>query len=757
MPLFRVDNFTGGVTDRYLQGDPSTAQKMENLVLDENGELNQRPGVGQFDDIVKQIPPGAQRIDSIWYFDETVFVKSSTKLYYWDTSDVSQTDWLELAGPSSNAAFAGTAVGQMFSASNWNGHVFFTPASNSSYSGNYTVKVYRNSSGNWTLIAAGLPDAADATTGGVVISPTSSLGTGDSGRVFYRWYVVFSHEYTAQVDGNSITFLDVGNPVLDLSGTYDSFETTSNSYQAGTYNYSNSSTEHYPTSTMKVWTYRTVGNGFIPKYAVQDNMGATIVDNVDDSDLGADLYVGDLRNPISGNYPAPRARYSTLVDNRMVYAACEDTSSGDFFFDRVMESKPGDLDSVPPTNFVDIGEEIVGLSHINVYPVVFTKDRVFRIEGHFDLYGNGYMRARIISETEGLVNDMSVIRLEDQILFASSNGFCWTDGFKVRNITDAHLRETYKAILFKRDIAGTFNRKNKRALWTVCVPGGSPISTPNTIFCLDMRRPLNPEGGGVFTTWVWENGNYQPNCIFYEEDNQEVLVGGYEGFVTAFKDDQKYDLVINTSQDVDEFSTMPIVPEYISAAVQGASKSLSIWMTKVFCIFENITTNLSLTCGGYDDDTGTSYSLLPVRQRSVTGIHKFKRWWNRSNLRGIYKQFWVKKGLINIVWSDDYTTASTSGTTVTLDSGSWPNYESMDLSGYYIYFNGGATGYLITAQSGGTLTVSASPGTLSNATWEVKGAPKTEGFHLKSVTMEFQQLGESYGGYGRDTDVGGNS
>ena len=66
MPLYEIDDFSGGVTDNYLEADPKSCQKADNLLIDEHRELFQRPGLGQFDTFTGQ-PAGNQRIDGAYF------------------------------------------------------------------------------------------------------------------------------------------------------------------------------------------------------------------------------------------------------------------------------------------------------------------------------------------------------------------------------------------------------------------------------------------------------------------------------------------------------------------------------------------------------------------------------------------------------------------------------------------------------------------------------------------------------------------
>lgn len=750
MPLFMVDDFSGGFTDRYLEGDPRYAKKVDNFVLNDLNELVQRPGIGIFDDIIKQNPAGNQRFDSIFYFDNTVFAKSSTRLYYWESGD---TSWSTLDGPSSVHAFAGAGLYRAVTWSVWRGHVFacWNPYTTDT-SGGIMIKLYRNSSGNWTCIQAGLPRAADGSVGGTYSPPTITVGS--STLVYYRWYHLFVHEYVAQVNGENVTFKDYGTPNLVDEGAYNTISGSNNTY-LGYLDYTNGTNEKYPTSDMEVETFRTVGGGYIPKYAETDALGVDVVDDNPDEDLGAPLYTGDLRNPITNNDPPPKAFYTELVDNRMVFFGAEDID-GSFESDRVMESKVNDLDSVPATNYTRLDDTCTGGGRVGVYPIGFTLNKTYRIEGHFDSRGGGYMRPRLISESEGCVDSNGIVRHKDFLLFVSLNGICWTDGFKVINLTQDHLSKTFSQLVAMTGLCSCFDHKNQRAIWAFRNNSFSEFPTRNNQYwVLDLQKGLSERG--VFTTWTSKSGHY-PYAFTWCEDEETVVMGNLYGYIYGFDEDQAYDLVQATTGDLDTHDTIGILTHYISSAIRSG-RGFKVWLRKVFSVFKNTTGDISVEFEGYNDDSSSSYSLLDFRQRSVSGLHLVRRMWRRLKRRAHYASVGMKKSEMIVLRSDDENTATISGTTVSLDGGgSWPNVDSLDLVNYSIYFEGDsyATGYEIEAQSGTNLTVDSAPGNASNQKWVIKGLLKSEVTEMESIAVDFGILGESIKGK-RASDDGANS
>lgn len=744
MPDFDINDFSGGITDVYLDAPKNTCERMDNLLINRFKEVIQRFGINPYRDFEDQIPAGTQKIDSLYYFEaeQTLFVKSGTRLYYFSVGD---TAWTTLDGPNTHA-FIYSEVGGGCTWNEWRGHLFITsmPTTNKK-GGSRTVKVYKNSSNIWTCIQAGMPLMANVTTGGIPVAPSVTVGvTG----YYYQWYVVFTHTYTAKVDGQSVQFKDYSSARLDLEGNYDPIS-GANSNNMGSFTYTNLTEENFPVANMKVEAYRTEGNQTIPKYVGSANLGASIIDTTADASLGDPLYIA---GGVLDNEHPPRSYGMAVVDGYGFYFAGVDVVSEYMYNTRVYQSHPRDVDSVPSSNYCEVAGKVNSGSYVNSIPVAFTEEQSFRIEGRYDLYGGGGTRARLISASEGCIAPESIIRQKDFVLFWSKNGICWTDAYKVINLTENHLKDRYAALLNKEKVSGAYHAAEQRAYWACEEPDNSPSSKNNAFWVMDTFWSKEQ---AVITTISAINDNLQANSVCYDATLAQVVIGDSRGYVLSFDEDTTYDIVVDTGAALEFWETQGIVPDYISPMSGFGSTKLTKWVTKLYAVFKNVTGELSIDFISHNDDKTTTAIMKSARIRSTvgSGLHKLKRWFVKNSIRCYYKQIQIRKGALVLFRSDDYAPATPNNTTnvVVLDSGSWPTHSGHYLSYYYIYFESDdyTTGYQILSQSADTLTLS-DPGDdlpTGSQKWVIRGHSKTECFPLKSITMEYQMLGNSFKAY----------
>lgn len=832
MANIEIDQFTEGLTDNYVNGSPSAAKKLDNLLVNEDGKLVQRPGITIYNSSAPQIPAGNQRIDSFHYFDSTLFVKSGTKLYY--ISDGSSS-WSTLAGPTGNDAFADSEVGSKASWSEWNGHLFITPGpSANNKAGCRTVKVYRNTSAAWTLVQAGLPKAYRNT--------TSALPADVTGNPTVTYYSLFVRGYFAQVRGVNTYFIDYGSPTVFQSTANVSFNTD----LGYSITHVNSATENYDTADMRSMLFRTKIDG-IEAYvdsiwplatnhkiytALDRNLeeskpeidvtaenfsaaGQLTISTIDAKNFffagrevvtsgaglsglrmyvtsinystgvltlsatrGGSAYTGTAYSTSEPLYvvlgetlypgatdgffndPVPRCYFQSISDGYGWYGAVDDVDSGGMRANRILQSKPGDVDSVPGGNYVDVpGDSLTALAHAGPHPVAFVRNKCFRLEGRFDAFGGGGVRAVVISEVEGSVSQ-DVIKTPDGILFPSENGWCFTNGFTVVNLSKYHLRDTYAALSTKTRMSGCFDSKKNLAFFGVesasLVPSVSGKN--NALFVLDQTRSSNK---GVFST-ASSGENLQPNALHYDSANSRVLIGDHRGYVFKLDDDLTTDPVVDTGASWSAWVKQGIVWDYMSCALALGSTRLSKWMGGLYSVFKNLTGDLSVDFNSYKDDRSTAVRMKTSRERSITsGLHKVFRSFPKGNLSCIYAQIEMKKGFVVIVRSDDYALAtfSGSGNTAQLATGSWPNDGTESLVGYSLYpiiASAYDTGWTISAQSGDTLTVLDPENTLPTGSfkWVIKGYPKNESVELHSLSIDYEVLQE---GYPERSAQGGNA
>jgi len=273
--MTEINDFSGGKTDHYLGGPLNACQHVDNFVVNEYNDLIQRPGIAPFREFINQIPAGTQRIDSMYFFDHTLFAKSGTRLY---CIEAGSSTWQTLDGPNAHA-FADSEVGSRCTFSEWRGHLVMTPTPTANLRGGFrTVKAYRNSSGVWTLVQAGLPKTVNS--GLTTISPPAkTVGQPPN---YFIWYWCFTRSYTAKVNGVDVDFKDFGAPNQILEGDFNPI-TGSNTAQFAFPAFTNGAFDNYDTAGMRKEIFRTSANQQTPRYAVDGpNTSANIIDNVTD-------------------------------------------------------------------------------------------------------------------------------------------------------------------------------------------------------------------------------------------------------------------------------------------------------------------------------------------------------------------------------------------------------------------------------------------------------------------------------------------
>jgi hypothetical protein len=153
-----VKDFSGGMTDFYLQGDPKRYQRAENFLVNVDKGLDLRPGSIPYDDLGNHILPNSSsgntsRVDSfITYKDESDLLPvRGRSIFYLNSTPA----WTELTGPSGNRALSGGGPGKAISFGEWRNHQFVTSEGSAKPS-----KIYKDSTGTYQVRTAGLPLAA---------------------------------------------------------------------------------------------------------------------------------------------------------------------------------------------------------------------------------------------------------------------------------------------------------------------------------------------------------------------------------------------------------------------------------------------------------------------------------------------------------------------------------------------------------------------------------------------------------------------
>jgi hypothetical protein len=675
LQAFQVSDFSGGITDKFIDAPPSASQKCDNLEITVNRKLLSRPGSRLYDSTYsKPLSAETSRVSKLIGYDNDTDLLAvvNKRLFQYKT-----TGWNELLGPASSPAFNLGDASSIVSSAQGLKHVIL---SNDSY--NPIIKVYRDSSSNLQLRTAGLPELASTPTitpsGGApktftvtIASPavftctshglsagqrikfttTGSLPTGISTNTTYFVKTVVdanTFKISATLDGTEINtsgtqsgthsltaypnsylyafvmkydynaedkqFTDYGPTTQTTSITYAS-EPSSSYPTAITVipTLANSSGSHYDTSNIKIEIYRTINAGSVfYKVGSVTNGTTSFNDTVSDSSL-MNNEVLYTTGDVLDNDPPPASKVVHIsAGNVAFYGNLKEGT--EILPNRIRQSVANDFDSCPADFWVDLNTEVVGLSSVKGTLIALTKKGIYRVDGIFDETGNGGMVAQVIDDTVDCVSHDSIIQVLDGIVWCASDGVYLSDGYKVQKISQ-ELDETYSQFIANRPsrIQGTYNSTVQRVYW--CVQESSVSADNDKLLVLDLRWGIRPHS--TFTTWSGGTSFSPSSALVY---NKKLIRGDSRGYV--FKHDTSYlnDLTVDIYTSVSSWITQPIVYDYISTASSLGTITQRKWVPKVTTVFDAIT-NLSVQLTGINDSRKKVKELAPIvfRGRFVWG------------------------------------------------------------------------------------------------------------------------------------------
>lgn len=728
-PPLKIVNWRKGVTDDYVDASPMHSRRLYNFMLTREGKPKQRPGIEIYNSSAPQLPSGNQKVDGLYYFSGTLFAKSGTKLYYLRDG---ATSWTTLSTIAGKDAFKDSEVGAGWSVSEWRGHLFITPGPGSTkLSGCRSIAVYKTDSTTWACTQMGLPRASAAARTG-----TTADGSGSDNWIAYN---MFKRTYNAYVNGVSCQFQEFSEPE---ETQYSYQDITDNLTWEGGFNLVNGTDDNYDDASTLVVSYRTKVGDVTPLYSDIFNQSTNITYyQTTDAELGAEAY---FAGGVEYWDPPPKAHGSLVIGGTsFFFAGIDIDDTNQFHPGRCWQSDPAYPKGVPSGNYVDVAGKACGWGRAGSNPVVLTEDNAVRLEGRYDKFGGGGMVTRRISSTEGCVSYRGVVEGEGGLFFPSRNGWCFTDGYQVVKLAK-HLRETYKALYSKSGMSACFDSKNRRVFWS-CedrTVDSTNTGNPNCLYVLDLNHTEGEEG--CFAVWK-AGANLSATALHYDSENDRVIIGDRRGYVMVFDGTKTVDLTVDTATAYSTWGRSPIVWDWYSAAHSFGSSLLTKICQRWHIVAKNVSASFSADVASVVDDSTTAYSSTEVRDRSAAtvGLHKVWRWFKKASLRCRYREVRLTKGYVNLFRSDDYATATVNSAakTVLLGSGTWPEDSTYDLRGHYIAFAGDdyVAEYLITVDSGNTLTLSTAPaGNPAGTGWVIRGYPKGESCQLEAVEIEYE-------------------
>jgi hypothetical protein len=737
---FQVEDFSGGITDYYLGAPANKYRKADNFILIPYGnkaKLYTRQGSSIYDSTYYQIPAGNQRIQNLKIFESKLLIHSKDKFHYVNSG------WQTIQGPSSNNVFPSSATtSDIVSMAVWNRHLlvtsdaFFKPQ-----------KIYPNGSNTLVARTAGMPELAS--------TPTVTAGAAGTGSYLYA----FIYSYTYTVD--TVVYEDLG-PVTYTSVSSAAAPDSSAISITVIPALSNGTTHNYDTasSNLKVKIYRSVDGGDTYYYVGSVNNGTTTYsDSSSDTTIqtaGVLLYT---EGGVVENEPPPLCKLVHVAGSFAYYAHIKDGT--EVFKNRLMQSVAGDVDSVPGDFYVDIDDEIVGLSSAKGSPVLLCRNSVYRVDGAYDDFGRGGMFAQRLSETASCVSAQSVVQTIEGVFWAGSDGIYFTDGYSVTKLNQDYDRTyaTYVASTTQQSrIQGKYDSLRRRIWWTI---QSTSATDADMCYILDLNYGLSDKA--PFTT-ASGGSNFAPTAI--EFSGATMYRADKRGYTFTHSDSVYTDPKIDLSIAPSSWQTAVITYDYISAAFDFGSTYATKFVPRINTISKN-ETDLSLQIYSINDDSSQQYALKPIRYRGgITWGNVDVIWgddtliWNQTNLidqqrrfpartlRCEYKQCRYTNAYVAITASDTLNTTGvvdSSAKTVTLTdvTKTWPAV----LVDYYISFSSDSytRDYLITARTSDTvLTFSDATNACPNGTnsWVIRGYPRGEVLTLLAYTLDVAIFGQ---------------
>jgi len=429
-------DFSGGITDFYRNTVPNKLRICDNLVVGVNNNIETRPG-SEFYDSTHKSATGL-RCNSIIDFDDLLTTNIWRNLYYYRNGN-----WVQQTGPTGNNVFESGDVNSQIAYDICQNQLILT---SDSYS--HPIRFYNVVGDTFKATTIGLPT--------FISIPTVA---GVAGSNSYLYYFVFYYKYTSL----STTYETFGNPIFTQVTSVDAPNTNAITI-TDIQSLGNGAIDNYDVDNVKVRIYRTENNGVAPYLVAELDNGIDVyVDTTSDADLILSTLLYTYGGAVEHTLP-PKCKYLTVTGVIGWYA----NIYGYPF--RLMQSVPNAINGVPADFYVDIKEEITGINHIESTPILFAKDKTYRIEGTRTTDGSGLVRAKSISDTVGCVSNNSIVRGKNSLYFAGNDGFYVTDGFNVQKLT-LDLPERYYEIIKTEDqqkrIQGTRDPFNERIIWIV--------------------------------------------------------------------------------------------------------------------------------------------------------------------------------------------------------------------------------------------------------------------------------------------------
>jgi hypothetical protein len=740
--IVEVDDFSGGMTDNILGSEKNKYEKADNFYLQKvNGKARilTRPAMRAY---TSARIPTSTAINHTFDIEKKTFNIADRRIY-----ENTTTAFTEVTGPTNKAFNLGDANSK-YTVSTWQKHAIIA---NDAFT--KVIRLYKNGA-SWTLNNLGLPSLSGTAT------LTAAGGSTHTYGYAFHFYTEYVNQGVTFAEQGAITFqsLSTNN---DISGGH----TVTITPPAG-WTITNGATDNYLLANLKVKIWRTQKGGTIYYFLAEKAYNfASHVDSTTDAVLSAssnDVLYTNGADDVPIHEQPPQAKMSHIVNDILCLAhVLED---GEYLPNKLRISNRFQPWSCPSEFYEEFDEEIIGVNSFNISPIVFCKNKIYRIEGYFLPDGSGGMTKKLISSTAGCLSTRSIIRTDLGLFWAGNDGFYFTDGYQVQRISNdllvSYLRIT-ETTAQKSGITGTYYPRLQAVAWAI--KANSTSDDNDTIYLTYLQAGISDSM--PFSTWSGGEipSGFKPTSLHHIDGS--LYMGSYDGYLFHFDHDLFSDHRVEVGISVSSWVNKAIIYEYRSSAFDFGSSSIKKWVTKLCMSFEN-SGSISLQPYSINDNSGDERELKLIDQRgdvawgdytiewgdptvawNYTPIISVKRMFPKNGLRCFYKQVIFKNAYAEYETSSFLGTATFNGAanTAILDVGAnqWPS----DIIDYFVSVSSDnyVQQYKILTRTTTTLTLQDSDNVLPTGSfaWKIQGYRRDEIVRIISYTLDYALTSQS--------------
>lgn len=149
-----INDFSGGITDNVLQGDPKRSEKLDNFDITVDKKLQERNGTIIYDPTAYQISGNTSRISQVFtgINESLLFSTVHRNIYTQLPGPLYNTAWSAILGPTGNEAISGGGQYSQLGRGEFQHQVYYTASE-----GSLPGKIFQDHTGTWKAVTAGIP------------------------------------------------------------------------------------------------------------------------------------------------------------------------------------------------------------------------------------------------------------------------------------------------------------------------------------------------------------------------------------------------------------------------------------------------------------------------------------------------------------------------------------------------------------------------------------------------------------------------